>query len=66
MINPDFNTIKMLSSADIKNLVSMKDAIDAMEAAFASFSDGSSYVPQRYITGIDKLNLFLKRHLMRN
>lgn len=55
-----FRDIKMLGSADIKSLVDMKDAIDAMESAFASFSDGTSRVPQRYVSGIGDLNLLLK------
>lgn len=38
----------------------MNEAINTMQEAFASYSDGSSYVPQRYISGINKLNLFLK------
>lgn len=55
-----FQNISMLDSNTINNLVSMIDAINAMEQAFISFSDGSSKVPQRYITGIDNLDLFLK------
>lgn len=42
-VNEIFKNIKLLSSADINNIASMTDAIDAMEAAFASFSDGTSY-----------------------
>lgn len=38
----------------------MNDAINAMAAAFESYSNGTSHVPQRYISGINHLNLFLK------
>jgi ornithine cyclodeaminase/alanine dehydrogenase-like protein (mu-crystallin family) len=55
-----FQDIKLLGSAEIMGLIGMKDAIDAMEQAFASFSDGSSLVPQRYISGIENLDLFFK------
>ncbi|MCB2219212.1 MAG: ornithine cyclodeaminase family protein [Bacteroidetes bacterium] len=55
-----FKDIKILSSSDISNLMSMEEAIDAMESAFASYSDGTSHVPQRYVSGIKNLNLFLK------
>ena len=55
-----FQDIKMLNTEEIKNLMSMKEAINSMEQAFASFSDGSSKVPQRYISSIHKLDLFLK------
>lgn len=55
-----FNNIKLLNSAEIRSLVSMEEAIMSMEEAFSSFSDGSSHVPQRHISGISKLNLFLK------
>ena len=55
-----FRDINMLGSAEIKNLVSMDDAIDAMEAAFAGFSDGTSQVPQRTVSAVKDLNLLLK------
>lgn len=55
-----FQGIKILNTAEIKNLISMREAINAMEQAFASFSDGSSKVPQRYVSGINNLELFLK------
>ena len=58
--DPIFRDIKMLGPSEIKSLVSMEDAIDAMEAAFSSFSDGSSQVPQRYVSAIHNLNLLLK------
>ena len=50
----------MLNTRKIKSLISMKEAIVAMEQAFASFSDGSSKVPQRYVSGINNLDLFFK------
>lgn len=55
-----FQDIKMLNTEEIKSLISMKEAINSMEQAFASFSDGSTKVPQRYISSIHKLDLFLK------
>jgi ornithine cyclodeaminase/alanine dehydrogenase-like protein (mu-crystallin family) len=55
-----FQDIKLLTSADIRSLISMEDAINAMEQAFASFSNGISRVPQRYISSIKNLDLFLK------
>lgn len=55
-----FQDIKMLNAEEIKNLISMKEAIIAMEQAFASFSDGSSKVPPRHISGINNLDLFFK------
>lgn len=55
-----FQDIKMLNTEEIKSLISMNEAIDSMELAFASFSEGSSKVPQRHITSINNLDLFLK------
>ncbi len=60
MSESGFQNIKILTSEDIKRLIVMDDAIDAMEKAFASFSDGTSHVPQRYISDINNLNLFFK------
>ncbi len=60
MSDRDFKDIKLLSSEEIQNLISMGEAINAMEQAFASFSDGSSQVPQRYVSAICKLDLFYK------
>lgn len=55
-----YQDTKLITSDDIGKLVNMEDAIDAMERAFASFSDGTSCVPQRHITGINDLDLFYK------
>lgn len=55
-----FQDIKLLTSTDIRSLISMEEAIIAMEKAFASFSDGTSRVPQRYVSGIKNLDLFFK------
>jgi len=55
-----FQDIKLLTSDDVRKLVNMEDAIEAMERAFASFSDGTSCVPQRQVTGINSLDLFYK------
>ena len=57
-----FRNIKLLSSSDIKRLISMEEAISAVELAFASYSDGQSQVPQRYVSGIRgaDMDLFFK------
>lgn len=55
-----FQDIKMLNTEEIKSLISMEEAINAVGQAFASFSDGSSKVPQRYISSINNLDLFFK------
>ncbi|MCF8431193.1 MAG: hypothetical protein K9G34_04550, partial [Melioribacteraceae bacterium] len=59
-IDKYFEDIKILTPADIRGKVNMNDAVKAMEAAFSSFSNGSCYVPQRHISSIQSLNLFLK------
>ena len=57
-----FKNIKLITADEIKNLVSMKDAIHAMKLAFSSYSNGTSHVPQRYVSAIEDTNmdLFLK------
>jgi ornithine cyclodeaminase/alanine dehydrogenase-like protein (mu-crystallin family) len=57
-----FRNIKLLSSGDIKKLICMEEAINAVELAFASYSDGKSQVPQRYVSGIQGvgMDLFFK------
>jgi len=55
-----FQDIKILNTGEIKNLISMGEAINAMEQAFASFSDGTSQVPQRFVSGFNNLDLFFK------
>lgn len=55
-----FQDIKLLTSADIRRLISMEDAINAMEQAFASFSDGTSLAPHRYVSCIKNIDLMLK------
>jgi ornithine cyclodeaminase/alanine dehydrogenase len=57
-----FRNIKLLTSNDIKDLVSMNDAVQAMQQAFASYSSGKSQVPQRYVAAFKETNmdLFLK------
>ena len=52
-------TVKIFDSQDVKNTVSMADAIKLMEAAFASFSCGECYVPQRYISDLPDLTMDL-------
>lgn len=57
-----FRNIKLLSSTDIRKLISMEEAINAMEQAFASYSEGTSRVPQRYVSEIEGvgMDLFFK------
>ncbi len=57
-----FRNIKLLSSADIKRLISMEEAISAMGQAFATYSDGKSQVPQRYVSAVGSagMDLFFK------
>ncbi len=55
-----FQDIKLFSSSDIAGIVSMGDAINAMEQAFSSFSAGTSHVPQRSIVSMNNMDLFLK------
>lgn len=57
-----FRNIKNLSSTDIRKLISMEEAINAMEQAFASYSEGTSRVPQRYVSEIEGvgMDLFFK------
>ncbi len=54
-----FRNIKLLSSADIQNLISMEEAINAMEQAFASYSEGISQVPQRSVSEIKGIGMDL-------
>lgn len=60
------NTIKILSSEDIKNLVSMKEAINTIATAFCDLSAKNVNMPLRTITdfGENELTLFYKPSLM--
>lgn len=57
-----FRNIKLLSSTDIRKLISMEEVINVMEQAFASYSEGTSRVPQRYVSEIEGvgMDLFFK------
>jgi len=57
-----FSNIKTITSEEIKCLVSTAEAIDTMEIAFASYSEGKSCVPDRYVSEIPDagMDLFLK------
>jgi len=54
--------IKLLTSDDIKELISMEEAIDVMKLAFADLSLGKYRMPVRTVTdfGSDELSLFYK------
>jgi ornithine cyclodeaminase/alanine dehydrogenase len=54
-----FKNINLITSEEIKKLVSMNDAIHAMKQAFSSFSHGNSRVPQRYVSAIEDANMDL-------
>lgn len=60
------NTIKILSSEDIKELVSMKEAINTIATAFCDLSAKNVNMPLRTITdfGENELTLFYKPSLM--
>lgn len=55
-------TIKLLTSADIKDLISMEEAIEVMKMAFGDLSMGKYRMPVRTVTdfGSDELSLFYK------
>ncbi len=57
-----FSDIKKISSDEIKRLVPMAEAIEVMGSAFASYSEGNSHVPQRYVSEVSDagMDLFLK------
>ena len=59
-------TIKILSSADIKQLVTMKEAIEVIERAYRDLSAGTPQMPLRTITdlGEKELTLFYKPSFM--
>ena len=52
-----FHHIKLISAEDIKEIISMKEAVSLMGQAFASYSGGKCHVPQRYISGIPGLSM---------
>lgn len=49
--------IKLVAAEDVKGLISMKEAINLMGKAFASYSSGRSHVPQRYISDFPGLSM---------
>ena len=51
--------IRMISAREIRENYSMKQAINAMEGAFASLSSGDSFVPQRFITKLPSGDLVM-------
>lgn len=54
--------IQLIKSSEIRQHISMQEAIDFMEEAFASLSSGKSFVPLRYVSTLaeGQLNLMLK------
>ncbi len=56
-MNP--SKVKIFNSKDLKNLISMDEAIDLMEEAFATLSSENAHVPQRVIMNIPNANLGL-------
>ncbi|MCP4314316.1 MAG: ornithine cyclodeaminase family protein [Bacteroidetes bacterium] len=57
-----FKDIRIFDGLDIRKVVLMEDAIKLMEEAYSSYSKGTSYVPQRYISDLQGLpmDLFFK------
>jgi ornithine cyclodeaminase/alanine dehydrogenase-like protein (mu-crystallin family) len=62
LVGRSFREIKIIDSQEIKEKISMGDAIKLMEDAYASYSSGKSYVPQRCISDLPGLpmDLFFK------
>ena len=62
LFDASFRAIKIIDSQEIREKISMGDAIKLMEAAYASYSSGKSYVPPRYISDLPGLpmDLFFK------
>jgi ornithine cyclodeaminase/alanine dehydrogenase-like protein (mu-crystallin family) len=53
----DFHHIKLISAGDIKEIVSMKEAVSLMAKAFYCYSSGKCHMPQRYISEIPGLSM---------
>ncbi|MCP4046717.1 MAG: ornithine cyclodeaminase family protein, partial [Gammaproteobacteria bacterium] len=51
--------IRIIKASEIKQYYSMKQAIDAMEGAFASLSSGESHVPLRFVSKLPTDNLLM-------
>ena len=54
-----FENLKLFDIHDIRKVVSMEDAIWLMEEAYASYSKGTSYVPQPYVSDLPGLTMDL-------
>ncbi len=54
-----FENIKLFDIHDIRKVVFMEDAIRLMEEAYASYSKGTCYVPQRYVSDLPGLTMDL-------
>ncbi|MDO5858230.1 hypothetical protein Q2490_13110 [Myroides odoratimimus] len=54
------NTIKVLNSEDIKQLVSIEEAIETVVDAYVELSNNTAEMPERVITGLgnDYLDIF--------
>lgn len=67
VLNDESGPIRIITSSDLKEAVSMEDAIKLMELAFGSYSGRQCYVPPRYVNdfpGTD-LTLILKPAYMK-
>ncbi|EPH13619.1 hypothetical protein HMPREF9713_00399 [Myroides odoratimimus CCUG 12700] len=62
------NTIKVLNSEDIKQLVSIEEAIETVVDAYVELSNNTAEMPERVITGLgnDYLDIFFKPSLISN
>jgi len=55
----DAGPIRIIDSNDLKDLISMKDAIGLVSLAFRNFSAGQCFVPHRYVCDIPEKDLTL-------
>ncbi len=53
----DTGPIRIFTSSDLRDAVSMKDAVRLMSLAFSSFSDNQCYVPPRYVNNIPEKDM---------
>lgn len=61
------NTIKVLNSEDLKQLVSIEEAIETVVDAYVELSNNTAEMPDRVITGLgQELDIFFKPSLVPN
>lgn len=64
----DSGPIRIISSSDLKDVISMKESINLMSLAFSSFSNKQCYVPPRFVNDIPGkgLTIILKPAYMKD